>query len=423
MRYLSSYKAIVHSFSVLFLARFVATVFLCLLVITALFADFLSSEKPVYIVYNNKSYYPLFASKTACDSLPNTRSGKQTWQSVAEADWKHIPYQKAIWTLCPFDTKYTGKLKLQPPFSHEKTENQVFTHYFGTDRQDIDVLASIIQGTKTSLSVGIGGLLLMAFLGIGLGGMAGYFGDTKWVLTRGQKYGIFMGIFLGFFYGFYIPRFNIEAAFLSQNVGQAMLYILVGIGILIGTIFLFAWIGKKMGFISFLNQKTAFPIDKFITQLTDIQMALPVILIVIALSLMLPRSLFSLILIIGFSYYMGIARLTRSLASQVRNLPYIEAAEALGLSQIRILTKHILPNVLPPLISILLLSLADLILLEAAFSFINIGLPIETVSWGKILNQARDSPDSWWLSVFPALMIAGTAGSLKIVAHFRAESQ
>lgn len=394
-------------------------VFLCLLVLTALFADFLCSEKPIYVVYKNKTYYPLFATQTAFDSLPNTRSGKQIWQNIADADWKHIPYEKATWTLCPFDTKYPGKQKLQKPFSKEIVQNQTFTHYLGTDVQDIDVFASMIQGAKTSLSVGVGGLLLLSFLGLSLGGMAGYFGDTKLIFTRGQQYGLLLGVFMGFFYGFYLFRFDIENAFVSQEIGQGLLYLLRSFSIFIAVILCFTWLGKKIGFIAFFAKRKAFPVDNIITQLTDIQMSLPIMLLVVSLSLMLPRSVISLILIIGFASYMGLARLVRSLTQQIRNLPYIEAAQALGFSQIRILWQHILPNILPTIITVMILNLADLILLEASFSFLNIGLPLDAVSWGKILNQARSNPEAWWLFAFPALTIAATAGALKILGRQR----
>lgn len=400
-------------------SRIFAIVFLCLLLIVAVFADYLSSEKPIYVHYQGKIYYPLFTAQTEFDSLPNPRSGKQTWQTITDADWKHISYQKAVWTFCPFDTKYTGKSKLQKPFSAEtiliKTESHHFTHLLGTDIQDIDVLASLIKGARTSLWIGGGSLLLIAFVGLTLGGMAGYFGDTKWQMTRGQQYGIVLGILLGIFYGFYLLRYDISIAFSKENEWKGIAYLILGFFIFMGNIVFFAWLGKKMSFLPFLNQRKAFPLDSIITQITDIQMALPTILIVVSLSLMLPKSILSLIFIIGCSCYMGIARMARSLTSQIRNLPYIEAAEAIGMSQIRILWKHILPNVLPAISSILLLSMADLILLEAAFSFLNIGVPIEVVSWGKILNQARNEPTAWWLSLFPALMIAVTAGSLKIL--------
>lgn len=404
-----------HLFSII--SRYVAIFFLCLLAFTALFADFLSAEKPIYVVYNHKTYYPLFATQNDFDSLPNTRSGKQIWQNIADADWKHIPYEKAIWTLCPFDTKYPGKRKLQKPFSKEIIQNQTFIHYFGTDTQDIDVLASMIQGAKTSLSVGLGGLLLLSLIGLSLGGIAGYFGNTKLIFARGQQYGLFLGAFLGLFYGFYLFRFDIENAFTTQQVGQGILYLLRSFAIFFSLILFFAAVGKKMRFIPFLAKRKPIPIDTFITQLTDIQMSLPIMLLVVSLSLMLPRSIISLVLIIGFANYMGLARLVRSLTQQVRNLPYIEAAQALGFSQIRILWQHILPNILPTIITLMILNLADLILLEASFSFLNIGLPLDAVSWGKTLNQARSNPEAWWLFAFPALAIAATAASLKILGR------
>lgn len=149
-------------------------------------------------------------------------------------------------------------------------------------------------------------------------------------------------------------------------------------------------------------------VDLFLMRLTEIVMAFPTLLLAIALAAVLPPSPWMVVLTLGLVGWTAIARLVRATALKVREQEYIEAAEALGASKLEILVRHVLPNILPTLLSLLTLKLADMFLLEAALSFLGLGVRPPTPSWGNMIQEGqvyfRDAP---WLILAPGLAIFG----------------
>ena len=113
-------------------------------------------------------------------------------------------------------------------------------------------------------------------------------------------------------------------------------------------------------------------------------------------------------LVLGLTAWAGPARLVRARMLAVRALPFVEAARAAGLSPVRVWWHHALPHALRPLQTALPLSLAGLLALESTLSFLGVGLPPEVASWGQQLAAARQAPQAWWATIFPALMLATT---------------
>ena len=109
--------------------------------------------------------------------------------------------------------------------------------------------------------------------------------------------------------------------------------------------------------------------------------------------------------IIGLTGWTGIARFIRAELLKVRNLEYIEAAHALGYSESRTLLKHAIPNSLSPVLISIAFGIASAILVESTLSFLGIGVPAETMTWGSMLSSARQSPSAWWLAIFPGFAI------------------
>jgi len=135
-------------------------------------------------------------------------------------------------------------------------------------------------------------------------------------------------------------------------------------------------------------------------------LALPGILLAIAFVAFLGPGLFNLILALSISGWVGYARLVRAQVMAVKQREFVEAARALGASDLRILCRHILPNTLQPLVVQAAIGMASAVLAEATLSFLGLGVPPPTASWGAMLNDARahlfDSPH---LVVFPALAV------------------
>jgi len=135
--------------------------------------------------------------------------------------------------------------------------------------------------------------------------------------------------------------------------------------------------------------------------------ALPGILLAIALAAFLGPGFSNLVLALAIGGWAGYARLVRAQVMSVREREYVDAARALGASGLRIFFRHILPNIVQPILVQAAIGMAGVILAEATLSFLGLGIPAPAPSWGSMLNDARlhlfDSPH---LVLFPALAVA-----------------
>jgi peptide/nickel transport system permease protein len=135
-------------------------------------------------------------------------------------------------------------------------------------------------------------------------------------------------------------------------------------------------------------------------------MALPGILLAIAFVAFLGPGLINLILALSIGGWVGYARLVRGQVLAVREREFVEAARALGASDLRIFVRHILPNIIQPLIVQSAIGMAGAVLAEATLSFLGLGVPPPTASWGEMLNDARSHLfDAPHLVVFPAIAV------------------
>jgi peptide/nickel transport system permease protein len=137
---------------------------------------------------------------------------------------------------------------------------------------------------------------------------------------------------------------------------------------------------------------------------TNAFLALPGILLAIAFVAFLGPGLFNLILALSISGWVGYARLVRAQVMAVKEREFVEAARALGASDLRVLCRHILPNIVQPLIVQAAIGMAGAVLAEATLSFLGLGVPPPAASWGSMLNDGRSHLfDSPHLVVFPAM--------------------
>jgi peptide/nickel transport system permease protein len=139
---------------------------------------------------------------------------------------------------------------------------------------------------------------------------------------------------------------------------------------------------------------------------TNAFLALPGILLAIAFVAFLGPGIFNLILALSISGWVGYARLVRAQVMAVKEREFVEAARALGASDLRILCRHILPNIVQPLIVQAAIGMAGAVLAEATLSFLGLGVPPPAASWGSMLNDGRSHLfDSPHLVIFPALAV------------------
>ncbi|WP_112324371.1 ABC transporter permease [Oceanibium sediminis] len=147
-------------------------------------------------------------------------------------------------------------------------------------------------------------------------------------------------------------------------------------------------------------------IDSVILRLIDMQLAFPVILLVIAVVAVVGPSLTNLIIIMGLSGWPRMARIVRGAVLSVRGLEYVDAARAIGAGSWRIMAYHIMPNILSAIIVYASFELARMILLEATLSFLGLGVQPPTPTWGGMISDGRNYISlAWWVAFFPGLAI------------------
>jgi peptide/nickel transport system permease protein len=151
-------------------------------------------------------------------------------------------------------------------------------------------------------------------------------------------------------------------------------------------------------------------VDTAIMTVADAQLAFPFILLAIGIIAVLGPSFPTLIVVIGLSGWPGYARVLRAQVLVLRSREFVDAIHALGGSVLRIVGRHIVPNVLSSLVVIGTLELARSIVLEATLSFLGLGIQPPTPSWGGMVQEGREYLDSaWWISTFPGLVLMLTS--------------
>lgn len=158
-------------------------------------------------------------------------------------------------------------------------------------------------------------------------------------------------------------------------------------------------------------------VDDLIMRFVDIQMGFPSLMTALLVLYVLGPGMWKVILVLAVTRWMVFARVTRSLVLSLREEVFVEAAQTVGCSDRRILFRHVLPNLLSPLLVLVTLEVATMILTEASLSFLGLGIQPPQSSWGLMLAQGRSYvTTAWWLVTFPGVVILLTALSLNLVA-------
>jgi peptide/nickel transport system permease protein len=147
-------------------------------------------------------------------------------------------------------------------------------------------------------------------------------------------------------------------------------------------------------------------IDALLMRFVDIMLCFPTFFLILAVIAFLEPSIWNIMIIIGLTGWMGVARLVRAEFLSLRSRDFVVAAQSIGVSDQRLIFRHILPNALSPVIVSATLGVAGAILTESALSFLGIGVQPPTPSWGNMLIAGKQTLGSaWWLSVFPGMAI------------------
>lgn len=158
--------------------------------------------------------------------------------------------------------------------------------------------------------------------------------------------------------------------------------------------------------------------DSLIMRLVDIMMCFPFFVIAISMAAVMEPGVISLVIIIGILQWTNIARIVRIEILSLKQREFIEAGKVLGLNSFEIITRHLLPNLLAPLIVYTTLAIANGILLEAGLSFLGMGVRQPQPSWGNMLTAAQSMrvlKSQWWLWIPPGLMVFLTVLSINFL--------
>lgn len=160
-------------------------------------------------------------------------------------------------------------------------------------------------------------------------------------------------------------------------------------------------------------------VDELLMRLVDIQLALPFMLLILAVVAVLGPGLLNMILVLGMTGWAHYTKLVRGDVLSIRHREFILAARALGAGGGRIMARHVLPNVLSPVIVLITLSVPRVIVAEASLSFLGLGIQPPTPSWGGMLSQGREFIwNSWWLSTFSGLAISLTVLGVNLLGDW-----
>jgi peptide/nickel transport system permease protein len=183
----------------------------------------------------------------------------------------------------------------------------------------------------------------------------------------------------------------------------------------LGTIIGFT-VGVLLGLISGLGGNT---LDNVIMFLVDVQLAVPFTLVALTVIALFGTSLAILVPVIGLAGWSQYARLTRGQVLSTREMPFVEAVEALGGSRLRVAARHVLPNITSPLIVLATYTFSQIMLLESALSFLGLGVQPPNMSLGSMVGAGRDHLiGAWWVAMAPATLLIVITMSLSLVGDW-----
>ena len=187
---------------------------------------------------------------------------------------------------------------------------------------------------------------------------------------------------------------------ISITVGLVATFVALTIGVTYGAVAGFA--GGK--------------VDAVMMRVVDILYALPFAIFVILLMVFFGRNIFLLFFAIGAVEWLTMARIVRGQVMSIKRMEFIEAARALGLGRRRIIFRHLIPNVLGPVIVYTTLTIPAVMLLEAFLSFLGLGVQAPMSSWGVLIKDGSEKMEEfWWLLVFPGALFSMTLFSLNFL--------
>jgi peptide/nickel transport system permease protein len=183
-------------------------------------------------------------------------------------------------------------------------------------------------------------------------------------------------------------------------------FIAVGIAVIIGIFF-----GSLAGYYGGW-------VDSVIMRFVDIMLCFPTFFLILSVIAVLEPSIFTIMVVIGATGWMGVARLIRSEILTLREREYVLASKVMGASDAWVIVRHLIPNAIGPVLVSATLGVGGAILVESALSFLGLGVQPPTPSWGNILMDGKSTLGvAWWLTIFPGVFITLTVLAYNLVGE------
>lgn len=285
--------------------------------------------------------------------------------------------------------------KLRPPLSRANLNSlrpeevpKTGVYLLGTDELGRDVFARMLQGAWVSLTVGFVAVGIAVVIGVVLGGLAGYFGRGPITVA-----GVLAVLLLG--------GAAVAGGTLSRSLRVPGVLVAVALA---GVLFLLRR-RSPGGLLSLLGLQIL-TVDMLITGLIDIMLCFPSFFLILTVVALLPASIYNIMVVIGITSWMGAARFVRAEFLSLREQDFVTAARALGVSDLRIIFRHMVPNAMAPVLVSATIGIAGAILAEAGLSFLGFGVPPPHATWGNILSDGKNYLfDAPWLTYIPGCAI------------------
>jgi ABC-type dipeptide/oligopeptide/nickel transport system permease subunit len=262
----------------------------------------------------------------------------------------------------------------------------------GTDDLGRDVFARMLQGAWVSLTVGFVAVGISVFIGIFMGGIAGYFGQHPIRVDH-----ILMTLVLIFGVGLVLADF---IRFGSVLLCLSLVYIFFSFRTQNRSGKRTAPLGIK------IFRKNAISVDTLIMRLVDIMLCFPSFFLILTVVALLPASIYNIMIVIGLTSWMGTTRFVRAEFLSLREQDFVAAVKTLGAGDFRIIFRHMMPNAVAPVLVSATIGIATAILTEAGLSFLGFGVPPPHATWGNILSDGKNFIfDAPWLTFIPGVAI------------------
>ena len=284
--------------------------------------------------------------------------------------------------------------KLRPPLSTPAAEvlrpaeiPVLGIYLFGTDELGRDVFARMLQGAWVSLTVGFVAVGISVLVGIFMGGLSGYYGERPVRVLH---------LLVSFF-------FIAGSGFLAaENLPVGTILCFMAFALLALTrnrAF------RQLPWLRFFFAGT-FSVDTLIMRFVDVMLCFPSFFLILTVVALLPPSIYNIMIVIGLTSWEGTARFVRAEFLSLREQDFVTAARALGVKDLRIIFRHMIPNAIAPVLVSATIGIAGAILTEAGLSFLGFGVPPPHATWGNILSDGKrfifDAP---WLTFVPGFAI------------------